>query len=80
MWTTKNPILAEGEPGFEIDTGRLKIGSGQTFWTDLPYFVPGVSSGGVVPLELLAHIEHLTPHPVYDDGPSLNLLYENAKV
>lgn len=26
------------------------------------------------------HINSLTPHPVYDDGPSLFLLYENAKV
>lgn len=26
------------------------------------------------------HIASLLPHPVYDDGPSLTLLYENAKV
>jgi hypothetical protein len=29
---------------------------------------------------LLEHINAETPHPVYDDGPSLALLYENAKV
>jgi hypothetical protein len=80
MWATKNPLLADGEPGFEMNTGKFKVGTGQTLWNDLPYFFPGGASGGVVPLELQAHIDHLTPHPVYDDGPSLNLLYENAKV
>jgi len=34
-WTTKNPVLAEGEPGFEIDTGILKIGDGVTAWSGL---------------------------------------------
>lgn len=29
---------------------------------------------------LLEHINSETPHPVYDDGPSLALIYENAKV
>lgn len=27
-----------------------------------------------------AHIHSATPHPVYDDGPSLVLKYRNAKV
>ena len=35
---------------------------------------PGPVSG------VAAHIESETPHPVYDDGPSLLLLYQNAKV
>ena len=25
-WTLANPTLAQGEPGFEYDTGLLKIG------------------------------------------------------
>jgi hypothetical protein len=37
-WTDKNPILFAGEPGFELDTGRLKIGNGATPWNDLPYY------------------------------------------
>lgn len=36
-WTEANPVLAEGEPGFESDTGKLKIGNGITTWEDLPY-------------------------------------------
>jgi hypothetical protein len=34
-WTTKNPVLAEGEPGFDTDTGILKIGDGETAWSGL---------------------------------------------
>lgn len=36
-WQTKNLLLAVGEPGFETDTLRLKIGDGVTLWNDLPY-------------------------------------------
>ena len=36
-WVEVNPILMEGEPGFEIDTNRLKVGNGTTPWNDLPY-------------------------------------------
>jgi hypothetical protein len=36
-WTAKNPVLAEGEPGFESNTGKLKIGDGTTPWSSLPY-------------------------------------------
>ena len=36
-WTQANPVLAQGEPGFEHDTGLLKIGDGETEWIDLDY-------------------------------------------
>ena len=36
-WTAENPVLALGEPGFEQDTNRLKIGDGETAWTALDY-------------------------------------------
>jgi hypothetical protein len=29
---------------------------------------------------VLEHIDSPTPHPAYDDAPSLTLIYENAKV
>ena len=35
-WTTANPVLGQGEPGAEIDTGRLKIGDGVKDWKTLP--------------------------------------------
>lgn len=36
-WAEKNPVLAEGEPCFELDTGKLKIGNGTTAYNDLSY-------------------------------------------
>ena len=36
-WKTLNPVLNPGEPGFEIDTGKLKIGNGIDEWLDLQY-------------------------------------------
>lgn len=37
QWTSANPILAEGEAGFEIDTNQLKIGNGTDNWATLDY-------------------------------------------
>jgi hypothetical protein len=76
-WFKENPLLADGEPGFEINTGKFKIGDGIKRWRDLGYFVPkDVDLDNTLP----EHINSPTPHPVYDDGPSLELLYQNAKV
>ncbi len=38
QWTAANPVLALGEPGYELDTRRVKIGDGATAWTALAYF------------------------------------------
>lgn len=37
VWKKNNPILGDGEPGFELDTFKLKIGNGSIAWNDLPY-------------------------------------------
>jgi hypothetical protein len=36
-WESANPILQYGEPGYEKDTGKLKIGDGIHTWNELPY-------------------------------------------
>lgn len=41
-FTSKNPVLGIGEPAYETDTKKLKIGDGTTTYTQLEYF----SSGG----------------------------------
>ena len=41
-WTTFNPILHEGEFGFETDTGRYKIGMSNLSWVDLSYSIDAV--------------------------------------
>jgi hypothetical protein len=37
-WTSINPILASGEPGYETNSIKYKIGDGVTDWNSLPYF------------------------------------------
>jgi hypothetical protein len=47
-WETSNPILASGEPGFEINEnglGKLKIGDGKTTWKDLNYAANPLENG-----------------------------------
>lgn len=41
-FATSNPVLGAGEPAWETDTKKLKIGDGSTAYNDLDYF----SSGG----------------------------------
>lgn len=36
-WFNKNPVLKQGEPGWEIDTNKTKVGDGSTAWNDLEY-------------------------------------------
>lgn len=36
-WVEKNPLLESGEPGYETDTRKFKIGDGISYWVDLPY-------------------------------------------
>ena len=40
-WTNTNPVLASGEPGFDLNN-ILKIGDGQTPWSSLPPVNSGV--------------------------------------
>ena len=37
QWTSVNPVLAEGEIGYETDTGKQKIGNGSLNWNSLAY-------------------------------------------
>lgn len=36
-WLTRNPVLAAGEYGLEIDTFLIKVGDGVRDWAHLPY-------------------------------------------
>jgi hypothetical protein len=42
-WSTINPVLAQGEPGYETDTGKVKFGDGSLNWNSLSYFADGAS-------------------------------------
>jgi hypothetical protein len=36
-WSAANPVLAQGEAGYEYDTGKFKIGNGTLAWSSLSY-------------------------------------------
>ncbi len=45
-WSANNPILAEGEIGYETDTYKIKIGDGVTAWNDLAYGIDTAKFNG----------------------------------
>lgn len=47
-WTTSNPVLAQGEIGYETDTNKFKIGDGSSTWSALPYFTQSQSGSDLV--------------------------------
>ena len=40
-WTAANPVLGDGEPGVEKDTGKVKYGNGTAAWSALAYASAG---------------------------------------
>lgn len=58
-WQEKNPILAEGEPGWAMDAEILKIGDGVKTWNELN------AVSGVDPSMIDAAVEnYLNEHPI----------------
>jgi hypothetical protein len=67
-WAATEPqpggeVLKLGEPGFEKDTYKLKIGDGITPWNNLPYIAGGVG-GGDGPLKYIFGDNLLTDEPI----------------
>lgn len=59
VWAQKNPILAEGEPGWAMDTEVLKIGDGVHAWNELK------ALSGVDPADIQAAVnKYLEEHPI----------------
>jgi hypothetical protein len=49
-WDEANPVLLEGEPGYETDTGKMKIGDGSSTWSALDYYGGTGPAGPVGPI------------------------------
>ena len=47
-WTAANPVLLLGEPGIEVDTGKIKIGDGVLAWSGLGYWVDALFTGALL--------------------------------
>ena len=43
-WSEVNPILLQGEPAYENNSNRLKIGNGASGYNELPYFYGNIES------------------------------------
>lgn len=54
-WTAANPTLEAGEPTYETDTGRHKVGDGARTWNQLPY-VADAAAGGSFPANVAAPV------------------------
>lgn len=84
VWARNNPVLERGEPGFEIDTGRLKIGNGQTAWNDLEYLAPQSGAGGGVQHDWNQNDntqpDYIKNRPFYTGDPVETVLVEESTV
>jgi hypothetical protein len=72
VWALANPVLLQGEPGMETDTGVIKVGDGTTAWAAL---LQGVVAKSLVTTkgDLVGASAGSTPVrvPVGPDGSSL---------
>lgn len=60
-WEKVNPILHKGEPAYSTDVNKLKIGDGQSQWSELEYL--GLSTEEIeIILENYATKEYVDEH------------------
>jgi hypothetical protein len=45
-WESNNPVLLSGEPGYETDSNKFKIGNGSSTWTNLAYYAGATGGTG----------------------------------
>lgn len=69
-WIEENPILRAGEPGYEYETGNIKVGNGVTPWTGLDY-IPSESTLATIIAAALAGID-VTPGDAGDVQDNLD--------
>ena len=76
-WYRLNPTLAQGEPGYELDTGKFKIGNGITPWRKLQY-VNGLSSteSGVFSADTVADFPEVGSLDIIYKANSEKALYQ----
>lgn len=52
QWVSANPVLSQGEPGYDTTTGALKVGDGLNAWTDLAGLGGGTTNEPFIPLSV----------------------------
>jgi hypothetical protein len=76
-WTAANPVLSEGTPGFESDTGKFKIGDGTKDWKTLAY--QGDVAAGVAAGAVTTTVVDADEFPVSSAGVLKKLSWANLK-
>jgi len=69
-WTSANPILAAGEPAYETDTNRRKVGDGVTPWRGLPH---ALDSATLLPLRFTGNRFRTLTVMTYHSIPTLSV-------
>jgi hypothetical protein len=71
-WTSSNPTLSPGEPGVELDTGRMKLGTGTgpTGWNYLSYVGYTGETGHTGHTGETGHTGHTGPTGLGFTGPT----------
>ena len=66
-WNYNDPVLMSGEPGYEMDNRKFKMGDGQTPWSQLPYYC-GVTgpTGNTGPIGVTGPTGAFADFHVYD--------------
>jgi hypothetical protein len=69
-WTSADPILADGEPGYETNTGKVKIGDGINHWSALPYLTDAAAVAAIAAAATAAGVliatEHTADNALYE--------------
>lgn len=67
QWSAANPTLGIGEPGYDTDTGALKVGDGTSDWNALSSISSGTSSSySVAEVSLTGSYDNWTPNSTAD--------------
>lgn len=56
-WTSVNPVLGIGEPGYDITAHVLKVGDGATRWLDLPGYIIVDAATNLLPASVMAALD-----------------------
>ena len=70
-WIEIDPVLLSGEPAYSTDTGGLKIGNGESKWSELPYLSGG--GGGTMNYNALINHPKIEGHELIGNKTFLEL-------
>ena len=82
-WASNNPTPAAGEPCYETDTGKLKIGDGSTAYNNLAYQGGGSTPDNMVTTDTaqdITGLKNFKPAPEASNGVRLGLTVGRLRI